>query len=59
MESTGSKGEPLIPYDPKLARSIRRIMNSQEHEAHRLRPGVEAPERGANNNKNNSNMDEV
>ena len=34
MPSTRSKGKPLIPYDPELIKSIRR-MNAAEREAQR------------------------
>uniref|UniRef100_M1DDH5 Uncharacterized protein n=1 Tax=Solanum tuberosum TaxID=4113 RepID=M1DDH5_SOLTU len=37
-----SKGAPLVPYDPELRKTIRKMVNAQELEAQRLRFGLEA-----------------
>ncbi|KAH0679239.1 hypothetical protein KY284_020324 [Solanum tuberosum] len=42
MENTRSKGSRLVPYDPKLRKTIHKMVNAQRLEAHRLRFGLEA-----------------
>ncbi|KAK4713592.1 hypothetical protein R3W88_019499 [Solanum pinnatisectum] len=56
MPNTVSKGVPLIPYDPELWKTIRKMVNAQELEAKRQRLGleVETPARGIQQNAENN-----
>ncbi|KAH0633070.1 hypothetical protein KY284_035856 [Solanum tuberosum] len=41
MPNTRSKGAPLLPYGPKVQRTLRKMVNAQELEAQKHRMGLE------------------